>query len=293
MAERTPAAWLDLLERRLHERWNTWSKYDSYYEGDHNLSNWLRSVQRAFNGTVLGNLLNGLTDNYMPLVVDAAAERLRIQGFRFGEQDADNEAWEIWQENGCDAQSNMLHTEAIKLGEAGWMITPQGAGNTPLITAEHPSQVIVAHAPGNRRIRLAALKKWDDDDGYTYANVYLPRGVVKYRSKEPRGQVDRLNWTQIGSTPNPLGVVPIIPAPNNPSMLRGGKSDLASGATSLQDLIEKTIADLLIGSEYHGLPTARPFGRRTAPRRERTGHPLRAGRQVPPLVLQQRRRQGP
>ena len=97
MAERSPAAWLELLERRLHERWNTWSKYDAYYEGDHNLSNWLRSVQRAFDGTVLGNLLNGLTDNYMPLVVDAAAERLRVQGFRFGDQqDADDQAWEIW-----------------------------------------------------------------------------------------------------------------------------------------------------------------------------------------------------
>lgn len=255
MAERTPAAWLDLLERRLHERWNRWSLYDDYYEGDHRFSAWLRSVQQAFRGTVLGNLLNGLTDNYMPLVVDSAAERLRVQGFRFGDsENADEDAWAIWQANGLDAQANMVHTESIKLGEAYWLVQPNG--DMPKITCEHPSQVIVATAPGDRRTRLAALKKWRDDDGLTYANVYLPQGVAKYRSKESVNslETDRMNWTRIGSSPNPLGVVPVIPMPNNPSMLRGGKSDLAGGPVSLQDQITKTIADLLIGAEYHGLP---------------------------------------
>ena len=259
MVDRSPAAWLDLLERKLHDRWGQWQVYDAYYEGDHKLSNWLRSVQRAFQGTVLGNLLNGLTDNYMPLVVDSAAERLRVQGFRFGEnQEADGEAWDIWQANGLDGEANMVHTESVKLGESYWMVAPPPAGSDyPLITAEHPSQVIVASAPGNRRVRLAALKKWTDDDGYIYANVYLPERVYKFRSKEagPRAMTGgRVNWSGMTSVPNPLGVVPIVPVPNNPSMLRGGKSDLAGGPTALQDQIEKSIADLLIGAEYHGLP---------------------------------------
>jgi hypothetical protein len=269
VAERSPAAWLDLLERRLHERWNRWSVYDDYYEGDHRFSLWLRSVQRAFSGTVLGNLLNGLTDNYMPLVVDSAAERLRVQGFRFGDQEnADEDAWAIWQANGLDAQANMVHTESIKLGEAYWMVTPNK--NEPIITAEHPSQVIVATAPGDRRTRLAALKKWCDDDGSTYANVYLPQAVIKYRSKDEPRQIDRQSWTQIETVRNPLGVVPIIPMPNNPSMLRGGKSDLAGGPVSLQDSIAKTVADLLIGAEYHGLPQRVLLGVE-APRDPNTG----------------------
>lgn len=268
MAERSPAAWLEVLEHRLHQRWAEWSVYDDYYEGDHRFSLWLRSVQRAFQGTVLGNLLNGLTDNYMPLVVDSVAERLKVQGFRFGGQDADDEAWEIWQENDGDSQSNMLHTEAIKLGEGYWMVTPNG--QNPILTCEHPSQVIVAHAPGNRRNRLAALKKWKDDDGLTYANVYLPNAVHKYRSKEKPQQEDRQSWTSLGAVRNPLGVVPIVPMPNNPSMLRGGRSDLAFGAISLQDQITKTVADLLIGAEYHGLPQRVLLGVE-APRDPNTG----------------------
>lgn len=256
MADSSAAYWLAILEPRLHARWDQWSVYDAYYEGDHRFSQWLRSVQRTFSGTVLGNLLNGLTDNYMPLVVDSAAERLRVQGFRFGDsEDADNEAWDIWQANGLDGQSNMVHTESIKLGEAYWMVTPNG--DEPLITAEHPSQVIVAHAPGNRRRRLAALKKWREDE-WLRANVYLPDRVVKFRApadpNTPEYPSDQKKWQQIEATANPLEVVPVIPMPNNPSMLRGGRSDLAGGAISLQDQITKTVADLLIGSEYHGLP---------------------------------------
>lgn len=257
MPDSSAVSWLATLEPRLHSRWEQWSVYDSYYEGDHHFSSWLRSVQVMFRGTVLGNLLNGLTDNYMPLVVDSAAERLRVQGFRFGDsEDADKDAWEIWQANGLDGQSNMVHTESIKLGEAYWMVTPNG--DAPLITGEHPSQVIVAHAPGNRRVRLAALKKWREDDGTHRANIYLPDRVAKFRAAADRNTPDlpagKDKWTEFEVEANPLGSVPVVPMPNNPSMLRGGKSDLAGGPVSIQDMIEKSIADLLIGSEYHGLP---------------------------------------
>lgn len=257
MADSSAAMWLATLEPRLHGRWAEMSVFDAAYDGNHHFSRWLSSVQRAFTGTVLGNLLNGLTDNYMPLVVDSAAERLRVQGFRFGSaEDADADAWSIWQANGLDGASNMLHTEAIKLGEAYWMVTPNG--NEPIITCEHPSQVIVAYAPGNRRVRLAALKKWCEDDGTLRANVYLPDRVVKFHADgdayTPVQPPNKDKWVEDSVEGNPLGVVPIVPMPNNPSMLKGGRSDLAGGPVSLQDMIEKTVADLLIGSEYHGLP---------------------------------------
>lgn len=271
MAPSSPAEWRDLLEKRLHDRWARWKVFDDYYEGNQRISQWLRSVQVAFQGTVLGNLLNNVSDNYMALVVDAAAERVRVQGFRFGD-DADGEAWSIWKANGLDSESNMVHTEAIKLGEAYWMVQP--TGDVPLITSEHPSQVIVAHAPGNRRRRLAALKKWSDGE-YVFANVYLPDRVLKYRSteRELRAQPLEKRWTTVGAESNPLGEVPIVPVMNNPSMLRGGRSDLAGGPVGLQDQILKTVADSLIGSEYQGLPQRVLLGAEP-PRDPETGRPI-------------------
>ena len=250
----TPAEWLEILVRRLDERWKTLGVYDAYYEGDQILSYATKKFRDVY-----GGLFTSLTDNWMPIVVDATAERLRVQGFRFGENtDADKDAWAIWQANGLDAEANMLHTEAIKLSEAYWMVQPNG--DVPRITAEHPSQVIVACAPGDRRTRLAALKKWQGEDGWIYANVYLPDRIVKYKTKrEPLSVLDlpdpkKPEWETIGASANPLGVVPIVPAPNNPSMIHGGRSDLAGGPTRIQDAINKLLADMLVGSEYQAFP---------------------------------------
>jgi hypothetical protein len=66
-----------------------------------------------------------MNDNWCQVVVTSAARRLKVQGFRFGShQGADEDAWAIWQANGIDAQAKMVHTEAIKLGEAGWLVEP-------------------------------------------------------------------------------------------------------------------------------------------------------------------------
>lgn len=241
----------DLLVRRLDERWSQLQVFDAYYEGDQELAIATRKFRDAY-----GGLFKALADNYMPLVVDAAAERLKVQGFRFGrDEEADQDAWQMWQANDMDGQANMVHTEAVKLGVAYWMVQPNG--DMPRITAEHPSQVIVQCAPGDRRVRQAALKKWADDE-FIYANVYLPDRVVKYRTTkrtlalEPVGSAKR--WETIGADSNPLGVVPIVPVPNNPSMLRGGRSDLAGGPTRIQDAVNLLLGSMLIGAEYQAYP---------------------------------------
>lgn len=246
----TPDVWRDRLVRRLDARWARIKKYDAYYEGDQALAYATRKFREVY-----GGLFSALADNWMKIVVDSSVERLRVQGFRFGEdQDADKDAWAIWQANNLDGQANMLHTEAVKLCEAYWMVEPPKGDDAPRITAEHPSQVIVACNPADRRYRLAALKKWQGEDGFVYANVYLPDRYVKYRTTREPSILDgvtgtEIKWETVGAGANPLGVVPIIPAPNNPSMLHGGCSDLAGGPLSIQDAVNKLCADLLVGSE--------------------------------------------
>ena len=244
----SPADWRDTLVRRLDARWNEIRRFDDYYEGRQELAYATQKFRESY-----GGLFTALSDNWCQIVVDASVERLRVQGFRFGKQeDADEDAWRIWQANNLDGQSNMLHTEAVKLSEAYWMVQPNK--DTPRITAEHPSQVIVECDPSDRRKRIAALKKWRGSDGRTYANVYLPSACHKYVTRrEPFVAADTIigttKWESLGMVPNKLGVVPIIPAPNNPSMIHGGRSDLDGGVLTIQDAINKLCADLLVGSE--------------------------------------------
>ena len=68
----------------------------------------------------------------------------------------------------------IAHTEAGKCGRCYLLVDPND-GDGPRITVEHPAQVIVALDPGDRRKRLAALKRWLGDDGYHYVNALPAR----------------------------------------------------------------------------------------------------------------------
>ena len=191
----------------------------------------------------------------MPLVVDSSVERLRVQGFRFDNTSDDTDAWDIWQANNLDGESNLVHTEAVKLGMAYWLVEPPGDRDYPRITAEHPSQVIVATDPGDRRKRLAAFKKWQDGDA-VYGTVYLPDRIIKYQttSRQFLLEVGPKQWTTVSAASNPLGRVPVIPVPNNPSMLKEGRSDLAGGPIEIQNAINLLLSTTLIGAEYLAYP---------------------------------------
>lgn len=251
---RTPGAWLAYLERKLVEQQREIDIYERYYDGEHRLAFATLRFRQSF-----GYLFKALADNWCEIVVDAPVERLFVEGFRFGKgQPADNGAWDIWQANGLDSESVMAHTEAVKDGRAYLLVAPAEFGEDfPQITVEHASQVVVEHAPGNRRRRLAALKKWRDDDGYEYATLYLPDRIWKWETKEPTRTppVDGVgkNWVprageESGVNPS-APVVPVIPLYNNPTMLGDGRSDLKP-AIPLQDAINKEIADMLVASEY-------------------------------------------
>lgn len=243
-------SWLKRLGARLDQRQPTLNRLDAYYEGRHPLAFATQRFRREFR-EVFGNF----SDNWCELVVSATRERLKIEGFRFAQdQQADDDAWAMWQYNALDAEAGLAHAEAIKLGESYVMVGP--GGEYPEITVEHPSQVIVEMAPGGRRHRLAALKRWEDEDGHARANVYLPDAVYRYRTARPirSGILDsRTEWVpdEIGAVVNSLGVVPVIPLRNNPSMLGGGRSDLEQ-VIPVQNAINKTMMDMLVASEMQG-----------------------------------------
>ena len=249
----TPADWLARLEARLHAQQDAIQLYEDYYAGRHRLSFATYKFRQSF-----GNLFRAFSDNWCRTVVDAPVERLAIDGFRFGEN-VSEDAWGIWQSNGLDAESIMAHTEAVKNGRAYLMVAPAARdGQPPRVTVEHPSQVYVEHAPGDRRVRLAAIKKWLGEDGYHYATVYLPTSIQKWRTKEPvRGLFNESrNWIRRPGDEggaNPVGVVPVVPLYNNPSMVTGGQSDL-DPAIPLQDAINKELMDMLVASEFAAFP---------------------------------------
>lgn len=264
--------WLDRLGRRLDDRIRPMRIYADYYEGQHPLLFASERFRQAF-----GDLFRPLSDNFMQLVVDAVVERLAVVGFRFGERGSD-EAYRIWQANGLDADASMLFRDVLIKSEAAVIVWRGADDRTPLITPEDPLQVVVERDPANRRQRLAALKRWEDDRRIL-ATLYLPDAIYKFEAPRsvittsPSTSVPATTWDDLNRgtpspvavgarqwqrrevadepwpLPNPLGIVPVIPLVNRPRLDRTGRSELQV-AVPLQDALNKIIADALVGSEY-------------------------------------------
>lgn len=237
----SPLWWLERLAPKLTAQADAADKFLGYYDGDQPIAGIVTDKYRR----TFAKLIAGICDNWCPIVVDAVEERLHVEGFRLADDTkGDRDAWDLWQRNYLDADSEIVHSTALTAGVAAVMVWPDADG-APLITVEHPSQVFVAHESGRRRRRTAALKRWVDDYGAELATIYLPEGVYKFRRERdawvPRGGDDTL--------PNPLGVVPLIPMLNRPTMFGVGRSELAE-VISTQDQINKLVADMVIASEF-------------------------------------------
>jgi hypothetical protein len=263
LAVYSPEWWLARLVGRLATRSSEFAEYDRFHQGDQPLAFASEKFREIF-----GRRYGRLPANFMPLVVDAEAERLIVQGFRFGNAtDGDRGVWKIWQENQLDAESQIAHEIALIKGVAYALVAPPiGESKQPVITIEDPAETIVETAPGNRRTRLAALKVYTDDDDYARAYLYLPDAVYRWRSKEKRKDntqtnLDQVRWepflgddgTEDWPTPNPIGVVPVIPLLNQPRRSGAGRSEIAP-VMGNQNAINKLRFDALVASEYVAFP---------------------------------------
>jgi hypothetical protein len=241
----SPEQWRDRLLTALGYRTVDIYKCDAYYRGDHRMAFTTSQFREVF-----GALFSSFADNWCDLVVDAAAERLRVEGFRFGDdQGADEAAWTIWQRNGLDAESDMAHVDAIKLGCVYALVGPDDAGKA-VIQVEPADQAIVAIDPARGRRRLAGLRNWKDEWGVEHCEVYLPESITWYtKAGETSPWVEELP-----TAANPLGIVPLVPLPNAPTLTdRLGRSDLLR-VIPLQNAVNKLCGDMLVASEFAAYP---------------------------------------
>lgn len=257
-----------VLEQELDKRQKSITLWNDYYGGKHNLGFASPRFQAAF-----GGLFETFADNWTEIVCDAAAERLTPTGFRFGTGDdkdppeADKDAQRIWQASSMDAWAKVAHTEAMIKSRAFvlvWVENPDADQPEPEITVEDATQCIVAYEPGSRRRRKAALKRWDGQDGYAYATLYLPDQIWKWRRRSLASALIlpaslTAGWQPRGDDPdqqvidNPLGRVCMVELRNRPRLVDDPTPEHA-GVIPLQNALNKLIADLMVAAEAGAFP---------------------------------------
>ncbi|MEU3620612.1 phage portal protein [Streptomyces sp. NPDC006872] len=253
-----------LLENELIRRRGDIDRHNAYYRGKHPL----RFASTEF-AKFHGDRYREFSDNWVQVVADSPVERLTVTGFLAdGETSADKDLWRVWQVNGLDADSQLGFLGAVTGARCFVLVwgDPDDP-DMPCVTFEDASQCIVAYEPGSRRLRRAALKRWQDGN-QDYATLYLKTEVWKFcrplqqQDKSPQmADVDEelKRWTprEMGDEPNPqpnpMGVVPMVELPNKPMLVEDPISDVA-GVVAMQDAINLLWAQMFTASDYASFP---------------------------------------
>lgn len=150
-------------------------RLNRYLDGDHPIPD----IVTQSKATQAYRTIMQLADtNWPQLIVDSVEERLEVQGIRTGDDALDEEVWGMWQDNGLDADSSLVHQAALTSARSFVIVWPSPDG-TPEVTPEPSSKCIVQYAPGSRRVRAAGLLRWREGDNW-FATLYRPEGIYKF-----------------------------------------------------------------------------------------------------------------
>ena len=237
-------AWLAGQEQ---DRRTDYALYRDYYGGNHPTK--LTDRMKKFVSTELK-----FADNFTEVVVDALAERLTVSTFH-SEVDAVAEwAWQTWTANRMDQVQNIVHTDAVMLGDSYVLVDYDNEAGRPRFIHQVAETIIPHYNEQTQRIDWAS-KKWLETvelggTPQTRLNLYYPGEIQKYVAKSgiwvryrDAGDPDwPLPWVMKDG--QPLGV-PILHFRNKPTGGWFGRSEIVN-VIPLQDVLNKHVIDLVL-----------------------------------------------
>jgi Phage portal protein, SPP1 Gp6-like len=188
--------------------------------------------------------------NFAERVVDSKADRMKIAGFRVGQDHSDNDAARrIWRRSQGGGMAADVHRDALTYG-LGYAMASEGRRGA-VLTRESPFTTVVETDPLDPTWVLAGLKVWSDRK-VDHAVLHLPGEVHKFVRSRP-GRTRLPSRPQLiggggwGIDPDPdmtgptgLGRVPIVEFVN-----RDGIGEFANH-TDLLDRINWVILQRLL-----------------------------------------------
>lgn len=234
---------LETLTRQMDEQQLRLSRLDQYANGEQPLA-YLGAAARD----AIGPGFHRLAVNVPRVLVNALAERLRVQGF-YGLDVADD-----WNRLDLDQRAGIVHREALTLGRSFVIVWADEHGN-PTATPESAHNVAVRRDPATGVV-TAAAKRWVAD-GRAWCSLFTPDEVLVHVSKarvEDPAALPATGWDTFETLDNVLGVVPVVPFINALRIGDGDGQACFEDALPLVDALNKTLADLMVGSEYYARP---------------------------------------
>lgn len=269
------------LGEELDRRGSMVRKLNRYYEGGSPIP---QAVTDAKLTQAYRRLMPLAEAPWGALVVDSVMDRLEVSGIESGDRAANDACWGVWQDNQMDSGWKLAIREALIAGRSFALIWPEGDPQEPEISLDSAEQMVVQYRPGSHRLdkRVAALRRWVEDDDMTYATLYRPEALYKFRAAKPDDrQAATAGWARREADgepwplPNPFGVVPVVEIAVN-RRLKAGHFGFARGeyehCLGLIDRINLLTFLGLVVAFWMGFPLRGVLGERII--RDDDGKPL-------------------
>jgi hypothetical protein len=240
----------------LLTKWVNYDRIDRYMRGDHQLRFATQKFSNAF-----GGLFRAFANNYCKRVVNTLADYIQLDKVETADDGVRPELDAWWRRQRMDAQSGRVHADAFKYGD-GYVILAPGPGSGGLrLYRQDPRCVQVIYDQEQPERIFAAIKLWQQFDHHWRLNVYLPGRTARLisvgvgKNGPPQNLNGFIPYEADGDSVviSELSVVPVFHFANEPDRCGQGVSEL-DDIIPLQDALNKSICDMLVGMEFHALP---------------------------------------
>lgn len=227
-----------------------------YYNGEHRLAFATEKFRTTF-----GSLFSAFADNLMPTIVETPRDRLKLDSFTISDDKTQKQIVEIWRRNRMKKRAGEVHLDSLIEGDSYVVVWPDEEG-IPILYPNRASRIVIQYDDEQPGYITKAAKAWITNDKQARVTLYYPGRIEKYitRGKVQGGLPDRQTAfiplesdTEAPEMENPYDKVPVFHFGNRTSIGQLGRSELGD-SIPLQDALNKTIADMLVGSEFYGLP---------------------------------------
>jgi len=123
----SPKWWLKRLDEERNDRARVMQAYRDLVNDEHPV------VESQEQSQKFKRMAGLSTTNLMGLAAEATGERMSVEGIRVGDEpDADQDAWQIWQESDFDAKSDDAIMAALICGRSFVSVSPPSDGKGQL-----------------------------------------------------------------------------------------------------------------------------------------------------------------
>jgi hypothetical protein len=246
--------------------------YADYYKGVHRLGQYATPAFLRDYRWVLENS----RENLCKAVVRGFSSKMKIRAWEGGDKQASAQASQLVDDLKLDKVFNLAHREAFRSGDSYVLVWPDANG----VLRPWPklsSQVSVATVPGDPETLAYLALIWADGNGFGRVNMYysdrLERWTTKgrIRQKSDTRRVITLNWPDKATAyvpfqgdddgpeiARPLQLpgdrVPAIWLPHDADELGEHGRSILEDVVPLQDALNKSVADLIVGGENFAQP---------------------------------------